>query len=212
MAQRSFAAIAPDGKLILGEVSSSPNRIAEYLASQGVKDAMLFDGGASSMLYNGDRGFVQSAGRNLANIFMIVDKYEANSTPEAAISKPVTPVYTKTINVEINGEKINFPENDAKPIIIDDRTYVPVREVVYKLGIDVDWDSKTSEMSFTKGSVRVTHKMGSNTVNVNGKSIRYDTASINDKNRILMPIRMIAESIGAIVAWDGATETVVIDV
>lgn len=208
VAQRSFAAIAPDGKLILGEVSSSPNKIATYLQGQGVKDAMLFDGGASSMLYNADRGFVQPAGRNLASVFMIVDKYKADNTAKSENTKPATPVYTKEVNLEVNGEKVNFPENDAKPVIIDNRTYVPVRVVADALGINIGWDTKISEITFTRNDVKVTHIRGSSVVCVNGKTIQFDTHSINEKNRTLMPVRMIAESVGANVAWDSSTETV----
>ena len=50
--------------------------------------------------------------------------------------------------------------------------------------------------------------MRSKIVYINGVKQTFDTASINKNNRTLMPIRMLAESIGATVTWDNDTRSV----
>lgn len=70
-AQRCYAAILSDGSLQLGSVFSSPAKIAQYLLEQGARDAMLFDGGDSTMLYAEGMGFLCKANRKLNNILNI---------------------------------------------------------------------------------------------------------------------------------------------
>ena len=112
------------------------------------------------------------------------------------------------VAVYLNGTTIDFPTTDARPQIINDRTYVPVRKTCEALGLSIDWNSKTETMTLTRDGVVISHTMRTNIVYVNGEAVRFDTASINSNNRILMPIRMIAESIGANVQWDDPTRSV----
>ena len=69
---RSFAAVLPDGRLILGAATASMQQITSYLLSIGAADAIALDGGASSMLYNGSK-YARAAGRKLSNVLHIVD-------------------------------------------------------------------------------------------------------------------------------------------
>lgn len=112
------------------------------------------------------------------------------------------------VTVYLNEKAIDFPETDARPHIKDNRTYVPVRKTCEALGLEIDWNSKTETMTLTREGVTIAHTMRSSVVYVNGKAVQFDTPSINDKNRILMPIRMIAESVGATVTWDDPTRSV----
>lgn len=112
------------------------------------------------------------------------------------------------VAVYVNGTAIDFPSTDARPQIIDNRTYVPVRKTCEALGLELDWNSKTETMTLTRDGITIAHTMRSKVVYVNGTAVQFDTASINRNNRILMPIRMIAESVGATVTWDDPTRSV----
>lgn len=112
------------------------------------------------------------------------------------------------VTVYLNDKLVDFPTTDARPQIINNRTYVPVRRTCEALGLTLDWNSKTETMTLTRDGVVIAHTMRSKTVLVNGEAKLFDTASINKNNRILMPIRMIAESIGATVTWDDPTRSV----
>ena len=112
------------------------------------------------------------------------------------------------VTVYLNDKLVDFPTTDARPQIINNRTYVPVRRTCEALGLTLDWNSKTETMTLTRDGVVIAHTMRSKTVLINGEAKSFDTASINKNNRILMPIRMIAESIGATVTWDDPTRSV----
>lgn len=112
------------------------------------------------------------------------------------------------VSVYLNDKLVDFPTTDARPQIINDRTYVPVRRTCEALGLEIDWNSKTETMTLTRDGVVIAHTMRSKTVLINGEVKSFDTASLNKNNRILMPIRMIAESIGAVVTWDDPTRSV----
>ena len=112
------------------------------------------------------------------------------------------------VAVYLNEKLIDFPSTDARPQIISNRTYVPVRKTCESLGLSIDWNSKTETMTLTRDGVTIAHTMRSKIVYVNGNAVTFDTPSINVNNRILMPIRMIAESIGATVEWDDPTRSV----
>lgn len=126
----------------------------------------------------------------------------------SAIAFSTTAYAVEYVAVYLNGDAIDFPTTDARPQIINNRTYVPVRKTCEALGLEIDWNSKTETMTLTRDGVVISHTMRSNIVYVNGEAKTFDTSSINANNRILMPIRMIAESIGATVTWDDPTRSV----
>ncbi len=115
---------------------------------------------------------------------------------------------TEYVTVYLNEKAIDFPTTDARPQIFSNRTYVPVRKTCEALGLTVDWNSKTETLTFNRAGVVISHTMRSTIVYVNGEAVNFDTPSINKNNRTLMPIRMLAESIGAIVTWDNPTRSV----
>ena len=102
VAGRTFAAILPNGDLMLSACTASPKQITEYLQSLGATDAMLLDGGASSMLYaNGNT--LRSAGRKLNNVIAI---YEAAQSAAPTASNTA---YESTQAIELDGKKIILP-------------------------------------------------------------------------------------------------------
>ncbi len=126
----------------------------------------------------------------------------------SALAFSTTAYAVEYVAVYLNGAAIDFPATDARPQIINNRTYVPVRKTCDALGLEIDWNSKTETMTLTRDGITIAHTMRSKIVYINGEAKMFDTASINANNRILMPIRMIAESIGATVTWDDPTRSV----
>ncbi len=110
--------------------------------------------------------------------------------------------------VYLNGDKLIF--SDAQPIIVNSRVMVPVRTTADYFGMVTEWNKQTETMTFKKGNRVIVHKMRSNVITVNGEALTFDTASINSMNRTLMPVRMLAEAMGADVQWDNAARRVII--
>ncbi|MBR1442747.1 MAG: hypothetical protein IJ583_04360 [Firmicutes bacterium] len=117
-------------------------------------------------------------------------------------------VFAADIKLIVDGRDIAF--TDVKPQILNSRTMVPIRLAAESLGMTVEWDKPSETATFKKGKEVITHKMNSSRVTINGTPMDFEYKSVNVNNRILMPIRMLAEATGAEVAWDSAKSTVFI--
>ncbi len=119
------------------------------------------------------------------------------------------PYIKPSIKVTLNGEELSFPQ---PPVIVNDRTLVPVREIFEALGASVDWNGATQEVTATKDSKKVKLRIGSNTMIIeNGqtyaeKELDVPAQLINDKT--MVPVRAISEAFDCHVDWDEEKQTV----
>ncbi len=116
-----------------------------------------------------------------------------------------TSVFAADVNVVVNGTPI-----ESKGIIIDGRTMMPVRGVFEELGFEVNWDNATKTATLTKSVVTVKMTNGDKGFTVNGKEIVPDVPQQIVDGSFMLPLRAVAEAIGARVNWDGATSTATI--
>ena len=113
------------------------------------------------------------------------------------------------VSVTVDGKKVVFP--DAKPFIDENgRTLIPVRFVTEDLGATVEWNAQDREVYITKESTRIMIRIDERNIVVNGKIKTMDTKAIIKEDRTYVPIRYVAEELGATVGWDAATRTVII--
>ncbi|MBR5012185.1 MAG: copper amine oxidase N-terminal domain-containing protein, partial [Clostridia bacterium] len=96
---------------------------------------------------------------------------------------------------------------DASPIIRESRTMLPVRFVAEAFGATVAWDGATSTAIIKNDEVEIKITIGAKEAVVNGKIIALDVPAFIENSRTYMPVRFIAENLGATVTWDGATST-----
>ena len=99
---------------------------------------------------------------------------------------------------------------DAAPIIRQSRTMLPVRFVAESLGATVAWDGATSTATLTSGTTEIKITIGATTAIVNGEEKPLDAPAFIENSRTYLPVRFVAEALGATVAWDGATRTATI--
>jgi hypothetical protein len=107
-----------------------------------------------------------------------------------------------------NGESVTM---DAAPYIANSRTMVPIRYVANACGIsenDITWNESTKTATINGLNTVVTIKMGSNTIQTSNGTITMDTVAVNNNGRIYVPLRFIANALGANVAWDASTKTI----
>ncbi|MDB5056176.1 MAG: hypothetical protein JWM44_4226 [Bacilli bacterium] len=112
-----------------------------------------------------------------------------------------------TIKVDLNGNELAF---DQPPVLINNRTMVPLRKIFEALGATINWDQATSTVTATKGQIVVKLTIGSNVGYVNDKEVSLDAAAVVLNERTLVPVRFIGSSFGAKVTWDDITKSVVI--
>jgi hypothetical protein len=112
------------------------------------------------------------------------------------------------VNVYLDGRLLTYIE--AAPQIINNRTMVPLTETAAHFSMQSQWDAATSTMTFTKGARTMVHTINTTVIYINGVASTFDTPSAIVNNRTLMPVRMLAEAIGATVTWDEASRSVLI--
>ncbi|MBR5539491.1 MAG: metallophosphoesterase [Clostridia bacterium] len=96
---------------------------------------------------------------------------------------------------------------DAAPIIRNDRTMLPVRFVAENLGATVGWDAATQTVTVKGELATIEIKIGSPFGKVNGENFVLDSPAFIENSRTYLPVRVVAEKLGADVAWDDATKT-----
>ena len=114
---------------------------------------------------------------------------------------------TKTIILQIGSTAALVDDqaiiNDVAPVIHNDRTLVPIRVITEALGGQVAWNEAAKEVTLT----------------VNGKEIKMTIGKVLEKygvapviigGRTFVPVRFVADELGAVTTWDDATKTVTI--
>lgn len=109
------------------------------------------------------------------------------------------------ISVYVNGNKVKF---DVQPVLINNRTMVPLRAIFEALGANVTWDNATSTAKGVLGATTVEITIGKSKMYKNGEAKDLDSPATIISSRTLVPVRAIAESFDCIVNWYDATQTV----
>lgn len=95
---------------------------------------------------------------------------------------------------------------DAAPIIINDRTYLPIRYVAEPLGATITWDASLQKVTFIFNGTTVEMIVNSNMARVNGVDtpIAADPAitPLLISDRVQVPVAFVANSLGCDVTWD----------
>jgi len=111
----------------------------------------------------------------------------------------------------VNGDNMEIDSGrNTSPLIVENRTLVPIRAIIEALGGDVSWDEETQTVSLTMDKNVITLVIGSDKaiVNETEKSLDVSPRVINE--RTMLPIRFIAESFGFSVDWNESEQRITI--
>ena len=126
-----------------------------------------------------------------------------------AVSAALTPAFGTTYaGVEFNGEKVQFEQD---PVIENGRVLVPFRFVAEKLGATVAWDAETKNVTCEKDGVKISLTANVKDVVVSGQSLEIDVPAQIMNSRVFVPLRFVADNMGADVEWDAENKTVKIN-
>ena len=108
------------------------------------------------------------------------------------------------VNVVIGDTVVEF--GDQTPVIIDGRTFVPLRAIFESMGFVVAWDNNTASLMRQEFAIEI----GANSYEfiLNGTSHSLETPAQIINNRIMLPLRELLESMTFDVAWDELTQTI----
>ena len=96
------------------------------------------------------------------------------------------------------------------PVIVNDRTLVPIRAIIEAIGGTASWEAETRTANLNYGKDKIDLVIDSTTAYLNGEAIVIDTAPAIINDRTMLPIRFIAESFQFDVKWDDDTQTITI--
>lgn len=147
--------------------------------------------------------------------------------PSVATVPPQAPVEIEDPNVPLAGvETVNVMKlqigkteitiNDEKkvldvaPVIVNDRTMVPLRAIAEGLLADVAWNEATRTVTIKLGEDTVAVVIDSSVMTVNGASVTLDAPAFISNDRTMVPLRAISEAFDAEVVWDEAVQEVTI--
>ncbi|MFD0716414.1 stalk domain-containing protein [Paenibacillus sp. GCM10027626] len=97
-------------------------------------------------------------------------------------------------------------ESNVQPEFRNNRTMVPLRVISENLGANVSWSN--SEVTLTKGDMEVILNLNSTTAKKNGEKITLDVKPYVKNNRVIVPLRFIAETFGCKVDYSNYTVTI----
>ncbi|MBV8373048.1 MAG: copper amine oxidase N-terminal domain-containing protein [Candidatus Eremiobacteraeota bacterium] len=112
----------------------------------------------------------------------------------------------QNVSVIIDGQPMSF---DQPPIVRAGRVFVPMRAIFERLGASVVYAN--GQINATGRGRTVSLTIGSTQATVDGQPTTLDVAPFLVGARTLVPLRFIAQSLGATVNWNDSTSTVTIN-
>ncbi|CAM3933498.1 copper amine oxidase N-terminal domain-containing protein [Alkalicoccus chagannorensis] len=115
------------------------------------------------------------------------------------------------LSIDLNGEALNVDGPD--PILENGVTFVPLRGVLEEMGADVSWQANPSPGTVHVRYVDTTIEapLQQTEMMVNGEPISLQAPLRLIHNRTMLPLRAIAESMGAQVRWNHSGRTVEVE-
>jgi len=130
---------------------------------------------------------------------------EGGAAEESAKKNGIKYSYVNEIKVFVDGVRVSF---DQHPVIVNDRTLVPLRAIFEALGAEVGWDHESMTASAEKDGTKISVTIGSEVLIRNGNETALDSPAIIVNSRTMVPARAISEAFGYSVEWNGETRTV----
>ena len=94
------------------------------------------------------------------------------------------------------------------------RTFLPIRPVVEALGGQIFWNAEERQVTIQSNNREIVLWIGNPIAELNGVRTPIDqqeiSAYIAPPGRTMLPLRFIAEALGAEVLWDGDIRTITI--
>jgi len=111
-------------------------------------------------------------------------------------------------DVKVNEESVLL---DVPAEVYKGRTLVPIRFIAETFGCDVNWDQDSKKVTINRKGKTLIYWAYKNIAEFDGKTVQIDVGPIIKNGRTLVPLRSIAESLGAYVRWVPSTKSIIID-
>ena len=156
--------------------------------------------------------------RNISTVDLtiIYDKNYNPSTPVDPVDPvdPADPVDPVDPTDPAPAGEVTFTIGKATsygtPLLKNSTTVVPVR-FAESLGASFEWDGATKTATYKLGDIVIAVTVGRAYAVVNGENVLLtEPAYLNEQNRTMVPVRMIAKELGYDVNWNGNDKPITI--
>lgn len=141
---------------------------------------------------------------------------EPDSEPEESVPAPA-PGTKLSIQLRVddpyiyvNGEKYPIDGSGTTPLILNDRTMLPIACVIRAMGGAVEWNGTEKTVIMGLAGKHLGIRIGSNVMWDGYTTYLIDPAPAIIGGRTMVPVRAVVEYFGADVQWDNATKTATI--
>ncbi len=148
--------------------------------------------------------------KKLLSIFITICMMFAMLTGIAAENDLMLSLQIGNPVMTVNGTEKPIDAEGTAPVIVNDRTLLPVRAVVEEMGGTVAWNGDTQTVTLNYGENEIRLIINNTTAYLNDTAQTLDVAPTIINDRTMLPIRFIAESFKFEVDWDENTQTVTI--
>lgn len=142
------------------------------------------------------------------SLFSVTGCAAENVTAEESLSV-VLQVGNPMMTVNGTQQEIDAGRGTA-PVIVNDRTLVPIRAVIEAMGGTAAWeeDTRTAVLTYENNQIRL--MLDSTTAYFNEEAYTLDVAPAIINDRTMLPIRFIAERFQFTVDWNGEEQLITI--
>lgn len=111
------------------------------------------------------------------------------------------------ITVSLNGQLLSF---EQPPVLLHERTMVPMRKIFEALGATVVWEDTTQRVTAEKDGLSVSLQIGNNRMQIGDQVITLDVAPQLIQDKTMVPVRAVSEAFRCHVDWDDTLQRVLI--
>jgi len=201
------ATVDTDTVEVKGTVTDNVGVTSLYVGTQKVSFAP--DGSFSATVQLAE-------GKNTIKVFAFD---AAGNKAEKDLTVTYAPLKKTVITVQIGSDVMTVngqvQQLDVAPVIHEGHTYLPLRAIAEALGAKVDWIAATKGITLTLGKHTVGLQIGNVSAVVDGNVVAIFPPYLQPYGdgtyaATMVPLRVIAEGLGAEVTWDPATRVVTI--
>lgn len=124
----------------------------------------------------------------------------AQLRPSSSGSSPSNPII-----ITVNGRQLN---PDTSPVMNHSRVLAPLRSVAEALQARVEWDPLARTVTVTQENNTLRMIEGKSTAYINNQQVNVDIPVFRVQGRVIAPVRLIAEFLGAATEWNAGKRTV----
>ncbi len=144
----------------------------------------------------------------LLALIMVIALVPVNGAMEIYFDNEWHEYIGNVFKLKVNDELLNC---EVPPIVFNDYSVVPARDVFEKLGAKVDWTPINQKVTVNYGDTKIEVHINNKTAKKNGKKEIMPIPAKLINGKTMIPVRYVGESLGFLVDFDNKTDTVIIE-